>query len=96
MSKIIDARTVILKRSIMRNGSKSSVSLEDQFWDGLREIAVREHISVSELVRKIDRSHLNEQNLSSAIRVFVLDHFQKRARENVSLAGPAPLSMPRQ
>lgn len=96
MSKIIDARTVILKRSIMRNGSKSSVSLEDQFWDGLREIAAREHISVSELVRKIDRSHLNEQNLSSAIRVFVLDHFQKLARENVSLAGPAPLSMPRQ
>ena len=45
----------VIKRSIIRNGHKSSVSLEDQFWDGLREIAGRENVTVSALVGTIDR-----------------------------------------
>ncbi|MGB7775324.1 MAG: ribbon-helix-helix domain-containing protein, partial [Pseudolabrys sp.] len=40
----------VIKRSIIRNGHKSSVSLEDQFWDGLREIADLRHMTVSALV----------------------------------------------
>ena len=65
----------VIKRSIIRNGHKSSVSLEDQFWDGLREIADLRHMTVSALVATIDHGP-NRRNLSSAIRVFVLDHFR--------------------
>jgi predicted DNA-binding ribbon-helix-helix protein len=70
----------VIKRSIIRDGHKSSVSLEDQFWDGLREIAVRENVTVSALVGTIDHGS-NRRNLSSAIRVFVLDHFRRSGEQ---------------
>ena len=66
----------ITKRSITRNGHKSSVSLEDQFWDCLREIAKSKMLTVSKLVEEIDHHHKSD-NLSSAIRVFVLEYYQK-------------------
>jgi predicted DNA-binding ribbon-helix-helix protein len=69
------ANSPVIKRSIIRNGHKSSVSLEDQFWDGLREIADLKHMTVSALVATIDHGP-NRRNLSSAIRVFVLGPFQ--------------------
>jgi len=65
----------VIKRSIMLVGHKTSVSLEDPFWNGLREIAEREHTTVSMLVEKIDVER-NVHNLSSAIRLFVLAHFR--------------------
>jgi predicted DNA-binding ribbon-helix-helix protein len=65
----------VVKRSVVRNGHKSSISLEDQFWDALREIADQEHVAISKLVATIDRERTTS-NLSSAIRVFVLDHFR--------------------
>jgi len=74
------ANSPVIKRSIIRNGHKSSVSLEDQFWDGLREIADLKHMTVSALVATIDHGP-NRRNLSSAIRVFVLDHFRNSSRE---------------
>lgn len=70
----------VIKRSIIRNGHKSSVSLEDQFWDGLREIADLRSMTVSALVATIDHGS-NKRNLSSAIRVFVLDHFRNNNRQ---------------
>ncbi len=70
----------VVKRSIIRNGHKSSVSLEDQFWDGLREIADLRRMTVSALVATIDHGP-NKRNLSSAIRVFVLDHFRNNNRQ---------------
>ncbi len=73
-------KSVVIKRSIIRDGHKSSVSLEDQFWDGLREIAGRENMTVSTLVGKIDQNS-NRYNLSSAIRVFVLNDFRARTAE---------------
>jgi predicted DNA-binding ribbon-helix-helix protein len=66
----------VIKRSIIRNGHKSSVSLEDQFWEALREIASQENVTVSALVGTIDHGP-NRRNLSSAIRVFVLDHYRR-------------------
>ena len=66
----------IRKRSIVRDGHKSSVSMEEPFWDAFREIAVREGKTVAELVATIDHG-INRKNLSSAIRVFVLDHFTR-------------------
>ena len=74
------AHSSVVKRSIIRDGHKSSVSLEDQFWDGLREIADLRHMTVSALVATIDHGP-NRRNLSSAIRVFVLDHFRNSSRE---------------
>jgi predicted DNA-binding ribbon-helix-helix protein len=66
----------VIKRSVIRNGHKSSISLEDQFWDALREIADQQHIAISALVATIDHGRTTN-NLSSAIRVFVLDHFRR-------------------
>lgn len=82
------ANSPVIKRSIIRNGHKSSVSLEDQFWDGLREIADLKHMTVSALVATIDHGP-NRRNLSSAIRVFVLDHFRNSSREaKLPVSGP--------
>jgi len=67
----------VIKRSVIRNGHKSSISLEDQFWDALREIADQKDIAISTLVAAIDHNRTTS-NLSSAIRVYVLDHFRRR------------------
>jgi predicted DNA-binding ribbon-helix-helix protein len=75
----------VIKRSIIRNGHKSSVSLEDEFWEGLREIAGREGVTVSALVGTIDHGP-NRRNLSSAIRVFVLDHFRRNGAPSLPLS----------
>lgn len=68
-------KSAIIKRSVMLDGHKTSVSLENEFWEGLREIAGRQKANLSSLVRQIDRNRSNG-NLSSAIRVFVFNHFR--------------------
>lgn len=79
----------VVKRSIIRDGHKSSVSLEDQFWDALREIAERERVTVSTLVSTIDHGP-NRRNLSSAIRVFVLDHYRRGGEQKLAIAPSSP------
>src|SRR3974390_3028109 len=66
-------KSAVRKRSIVIDGHKTSVSLEDAFWARLKAIAARRRQTVSGLVAGIDieRQH---SNLSSAIRLFVLDH----------------------
>ena len=61
----------VVKRSVSIAGHRTSISLEEPFWEGLREIAARESLSVQALIGRIDAER-GEQNLSSAIRVFVL------------------------
>ncbi|WP_243371722.1 ribbon-helix-helix domain-containing protein [Microvirga solisilvae] len=61
----------IVKRSVSIAGHRTSISLEEPFWQLLRDIAERETISVQALIGRIDAER-GEQNLSSAIRVFVL------------------------
>ena len=73
-------KSVIIKRSIVLNGHKTSVSLENEVWEGLREIADGLKIKVSALVQRIDRERTN-RNLSSAIRIYVFTHFRKPATE---------------
>jgi len=65
-------KSSIIKRSVMIAGHKTSVSLEESFWSGLKEIAQIERATLPKLLAKIDgqREH---GNLSSAIRLFVLD-----------------------
>ncbi len=66
----------VAKRSIKIAGHDTSVTLEDAFWSALREIAVIQNITTSELVLRIDRER-QHKNLSSAIRLFVLDHYRQ-------------------
>ena len=61
----------IVKRSISIAGHPTSVSLEQEFWDGLKAVAKQQQISVSELVAEIDKSR--DGGLSSALRVYVLN-----------------------
>ena len=74
-------KSPIVKHSIVIAGHKTSVSLEDAFWEGLKEIAGERHTSSSDLVAAID-SDRQHGNLSSAIRLFVLDfHRAQRSEE---------------
>ena len=71
-------RSRVDKRSLRIDGSNTSMTLEDAFWNALKEIAAARNIRVSELVStiKIDP----RTNLSSAIRLFILDYYQRPGR----------------
>jgi predicted DNA-binding ribbon-helix-helix protein len=72
-------KSKVVKRSIVIAGHKTSISLEEAFWRGLKEIAVDRQLTTSDLVAAIDAQR-QHGNLSSAIRLFVLDHYQARPR----------------
>jgi predicted DNA-binding ribbon-helix-helix protein len=65
----------IAKRSIVIDGHKTSVSLEDAFWSTLKDIAQERRETLSQLVAAIDRQR-QHGNLSSAIRLFVLGRYR--------------------
>jgi predicted DNA-binding ribbon-helix-helix protein len=68
-------KSPVAKRSIVVGGHKTSVSLEEGFWSSMKEICHERSVTVSELVGEID-SNRQQGNLSSTIRLFVLDHFK--------------------
>ncbi len=68
-------KSPVVKRSIVIAGHKTSVSLEDAFWQCLKEIAGSRELTLSDLVASIDTDR-HQGNLSSAIRLFVLDHYR--------------------
>lgn len=95
-------KSPVVKRSIVIAGHKTSVSLEDAFWRGLKDIATSRRVTLSDLVGSIDSEH-KHGNLSSAIRLFVLNHYQARpsyegqtrtspARE-MMMVSPQPVSV---
>ena len=65
-------KSPVVKRSIVIVGHKTSVSLEDAFWNGLKEIAKKYDMNLSDIIADID-SRRRYGNLSSAIRLFVLE-----------------------
>jgi predicted DNA-binding ribbon-helix-helix protein len=71
------------KRIIILDGCKTTVSLEDSYWSGLKEIARCQGVSVAKLIGDI-RDARRENNLSSAIRIFVLEHFQNKIKQAAS------------
>src|ERR1700745_4535058 len=79
-------RSPAVKRSVVIGGHKTSVSLEEAFWDGMKEISRERGKTLSKLVSEID-DRRQQGNLSSAIRLFVLDHFRTGA------AGPADVAI---
>ena len=68
-------KSSIVKRSVVVGGHKTSVSLEDAFWRQLKEIAASRRVSLRDLIARIDTDR-EHGNLSSAIRLFVLNHYQ--------------------
>ena len=71
-------KSPIVKRSVVLAGHRTSVSLEDAFWGALKDIAKSKRKPVAELIRGIDLNR-EHANLSSALRLFVLNHYQKPA-----------------
>jgi predicted DNA-binding ribbon-helix-helix protein len=64
-----------MKRSTLVDGRKTSVTLEDEFWTALKEIATTQNVGIPKLISMIDSQRQNN-NLSSAIRVYVLNYFK--------------------
>jgi predicted DNA-binding ribbon-helix-helix protein len=80
-------KSQVIKRSIRVDGHKTSITLEDAFWSGLKEIAQAQGATVTETVTEIDRSRQGG-NLSAAIRLFVLDRV--RTKKVGATAGETP------
>jgi predicted DNA-binding ribbon-helix-helix protein len=70
-------KSLIVKRSIRIAGRRTGVSVEDAFWKGLKEIAADRNMTLSDLVTTIN-SKRKQGNQSSAIRLFVLDHYRRQ------------------
>ena len=86
----------VVKHSVSLAGNKTSITLEKQFWDGLREIARKENISMATLIERIDTDRIGD-NLSSSARLFVLSYFKALSRlapprttSDVSAGAPLP------
>jgi predicted DNA-binding ribbon-helix-helix protein len=76
-------KSPVVKRSIVVAGHKTSVSLEEAFWNGMKDISHERNLTLSELVGEIDGKR-QQGNLSSAIRLFVLDYFKRAANSGKS------------
>ena len=67
----------IKKRSVEIAGHRTSLSLEEAFWRALKRIAARDGVSINRLIERIDRERGG--NLSSAVRVYVLERQETEA-----------------
>ena len=74
-------KSPVVKRSIVIAGHKTSVSLEDAFWRGLKEIASGRDMTLSDLVAASDAER-QHGNLSSAIRLYVLDFYRNQLSDH--------------
>jgi predicted DNA-binding ribbon-helix-helix protein len=81
-------KSPVVKRSIVIAGHKTSVSLEDAFWSGLKDVAAARSVTLSDLVGSIDADR-RQGNLSSAIRLFVLDHYRSQLSERGKPSEPS-------
>ena len=77
--------SLVVRRSIVIAGRKTGISLEDAFWNGLREIAHGRKETPSQLVASIEANR-KAGNLSSVIRVFVLDFYRKQFEREVMVS----------
>ena len=75
----------VAKRSVVVGNHKTSVSIEDDFWISLKDIASSRRQTLSELLSQIDAGR-QRGNLSSAVRLFVLAHYKKLESDRQQLA----------
>ena len=81
-------KSSVIKRSVVFNGHKTSVSLEDAFWNCLKEIAHTHGVTLSKVIAEIDNAR-QHGNLSSAVRLFVLGQVRaRRDQRNVPATAP--------
>lgn len=89
-------KSPVVKRSIVIDGHKTSVSMEAAFWTCFKDCAREQSITLSELVELIDAGRVSGANLSSAIRVYLLDRIQTQLQDletgRPSVASRVPLS----
>jgi predicted DNA-binding ribbon-helix-helix protein len=71
-----------LKRSFSIKGHRTSISLEAPFWDALRDAAAEQKLTLAGLVAQIDDRRGDDGGLSTAVRIWVLDYFRRRAELN--------------
>ena len=76
-------KSLVVKRSIHLRGRKTSVSLEDEFRNALKEIASDRNVTLSELVGDVDAQR-QHGNFSSALRLFALEYYRSKAAEQLS------------
>jgi len=67
-------RRLSQKHSVTVAGHRTSITLEVAFWDSLKEIALAQDKSVNSLIAEIDVAQ--PENLSSALRVYILDYYK--------------------
>jgi predicted DNA-binding ribbon-helix-helix protein len=86
---------VNLKRSIVVSGKRTSVSLEDSFWSGLKAIARMENMTIEKYIEQINL-HRKTPNLSSNLRIAILAYFLKNGRSEwqqlVVNSSPTPVA----
>jgi predicted DNA-binding ribbon-helix-helix protein len=75
----IKLKSAVVKRAVAIAGHKTSISVEDAFWKGLKEIAEGRDMTLSDLVTAVN-SERKHGNLSSAVRLFVLDHYDEQRK----------------
>ena len=78
---------MIRKRSIVINGHKTSITLEDAFFSALKDISKQRRSTLSEVVTEVDRTR-TQGNLSSALRLFVLDFYRSAPLQRDPLSRP--------
>ncbi|WP_319519966.1 ribbon-helix-helix domain-containing protein [uncultured Martelella sp.] len=71
---------MIRKRSVSLHGHRTSLSLEDAFFSEIHDIAGERGVSLAALLSEIDDNRAPDVNLSSAVRLFVLDHLKARSQ----------------
>ena len=83
------AQSSVVKRSVALNGHKTSVSLEDVFWNAMKDIATEKNMAVTALIEAIDKER-GSANLSSALRQYIMMHFYPRSqnKNESAVAGP--------
>jgi len=67
----------VKKRSVEIAGHRTSLSLEEAFWRALKRIAAQDGVSINRLIERIDRERAG--NLSSAVRIYVLERLEAEA-----------------
>jgi predicted DNA-binding ribbon-helix-helix protein len=83
-------KSTVAKRSIVLAGHKTSISLEDAFWLALKDIASSRRTTLTDLINSIDTDR-EQGNLSSAIRLFVLNHYKAGAASHLSDSRPSAI-----
>ena len=77
-------KSPIVKRSVVINGHKTSISIEDQFWAALKDIAAERKLTIAKLTSMVDHDRGEVGNLSSALRLFVLSQYYHPAASATS------------